>query len=131
MIRRLWELIVIVSHDVWHGNADATLLVIQHQYRIAIGAKADLQWTPWIASVERYALDRLGMINLQVAVVEEDHVCGVLLGHRLADIAVAFVVVDGFGGGSDMHMRASSRVFCCHGLALLETAPWSGRPAAD
>jgi hypothetical protein len=126
MVGRTGKLANVVPHDVWNGNADAMLFVVQHQDRIAFGTKADLQRTARIVGVERHALDFLGVVDFQVTVVEEGHLRGVLPGYGFANVAMAFMVVDGLGGGGDMHVRASAGVLCDHNLELPEATPWSG-----
>ena len=126
VIGRLGEFGVVIAHDVRHGDADALLLVVQHQDGAAIGAQADFQRAVRVVRVERHALDLFGVVHLHVAIVEEGDVGGVLLGHGFADVAVALMVVDRLGGGCHMDMLAASGVFCGHN-SLPEIARVAGR----
>ena len=98
VIAGLGEMGVVIAHDIRHSDADALLLVIQHQHGAAIGAQTNLQRAIRIVGIERHPFDLFGVIHLHIAIVEKGDMRGVLASDGLADVAVTFVVVDRFGG---------------------------------
>jgi hypothetical protein len=60
-----------MAHDVRHGNADALRPVVQHHDGAAIGAEAEFQRAVRVLRVEGHPLDILGVVHLQVIVVEK------------------------------------------------------------
>ena len=127
VVGRLWKHGIVVAHHVRHGDADALLLVIKHQHGTTVGAEADFQRAVRVAGIEGHPLHLFRVVGLHVAVIEEGDMRRVLAGYGLADVAVTFVVVNWFGGCSDVHMFAAARISCSHGLSsrdgLVATGP--------
>lgn len=99
-----------MAHHVRHRHADTALLVVQQQRGPAFLADADLQQAVRVVLVEGDPVHQLGVVDLDVAVVEKGDMGRLLARHALADVAVAFVVVDGLGSGSDMDVLATASV---------------------
>jgi len=110
----------VVAHQVGHDGPDAVLLVIQHDRSAALVAHAQLQWSFRIFTVERYALELVGLIDDNILVIEKHHVGGGLACHALAHGTMAGVVVNRGMLQMTVNVFASSGVFLRHLYLLAE-----------
>lgn len=101
-------------HQVRHDGADAVLFVIQHDRRPAFGAGAQFQRAIGIVCVEWLPVQPGGVVDRDIAMVEERHMRGWLSGNALADRAVAGVVVNRIVVGMRVNVIASAVITMCH-----------------
>src|SRR6056297_1744929 len=103
--------LIIIAHQVWHDDADAALLVVEHDRRAAIRAGAQLQRTIGIVGIERLALQTGLVVHRHIAMLEEHDMGGVLPGDALADGTVTGVIVDRVMIGMRVDMSAAAGIF--------------------
>jgi len=75
----------IVTHQVGHNRADSALLVVQHDRGAAGRAGAQLERTVRVLNIERLAVERIGLLHLQVGMFEKNDVGRGLPGHAFTD----------------------------------------------
>ena len=90
------QALCIISHEVRYDYADAPLLVIEHYGSAAGRAGAQFQRSVGILSVEWLTIQTIEVFDLQVSVIKEDDMGGILPGYSFADGAVAGVIIDRF-----------------------------------
>jgi len=83
----------IVSHEIRHNRADASLSVIEHNRCTTSRARAQFQRSIGILIVEWLTIQPVKAVYPQITVIEENDVSAVLPGNAFADRAMADVVV--------------------------------------
>lgn len=84
----------VVTHQVGHDHSNALLRVVEHDGRAALRAGAQFQRPVGVLGIEGLPIEPFEVVRLEVAVIEEHHVGGILPGDALAHRTMTDVVVN-------------------------------------
>src|SRR6056297_200963 len=103
--------LTVIAHQVRHDDADAVLLVVEHDRRAAFATGAQLKRAVGIVGVERLAFQTGLVVDRHIAMPEEHDMGGVLPGDALADGTVTGVIVDRVVIGMRVDVIATAGIF--------------------
>src|SRR6056297_624530 len=103
--------LITIPHQVGHDDADAVLLVVEHDRRAALATGAQLKRAVGIVGIERLAFQTGLVVHRHIAMFEEHDMGGVLPGDALADGTVTGVIVDRLVIGMRVDMSATAGIF--------------------
>src|SRR6056297_1827398 len=103
--------LITIPHQVGHDDADAMLLVVEHDRRAAFATGAQLKRAVGIVGVERLAVQTGLVVDRHIAMPEEHDMGGVLPGDALADRTVTGVIVDRVVIGMRVDVSAAAGIF--------------------
>src|SRR6056297_4119903 len=103
--------LITIPHQVGHDDADAMLLIVEHDRRAAFATGAQLKRAVGIVGIERLAFQTGLVVHRHIAMFEEHDMGGVLPGDALADGTVTGVIVDRLVIGMRVDMSATAGIF--------------------